>query len=116
MREPSIEVECREIWTTWVPPALHQLPELPVDLVVVALADDDDPEGFGRVGPVTAKLCVLATSRIGCKPSDVRCISGELLTLCRSSGSLVPAKGAVLVTVLNSNFLPKVLSAQSRVG
>ena len=33
-------------------------------------------------GPVTAKLCVLATSRIGCKPSDVRCISGEL---CRSS-------------------------------
>ena len=42
-------------------------------------------EAATLLGPVTAKLCVLATSRIGCKPSDVRCISGELLTLCRSS-------------------------------
>ena len=50
------------------------------------------------VGPVTAKVCVLAISRASGNPGGVRRVGGELLTLRRSSWPLVPAKVAALAT------------------
>ena len=72
-------------------------------------------ERLAEPGPVTAKVCVLAISRIGGNLGGDRRISREFLALCRSSCSLLPVKIAALATVLSSNSLPIVLSVLRRV-